>query len=468
MRRTPRPTPLARRTLVATAIAAAAFMALPTAMASAAPSGAEPLDTAPVSVDAPVDELIIGYDAPASAPDAEQLVAESSVDVAVTDVAPVATGSEVVALDAAVSGAELDALVAELEAVDGVAYVEPNAMMTIAQTNDPGYGQLWGLQDGPTGIDAPGAWTESRGAGAVVAVLDTGITSHPDLNPNVLPGYDFVSNASAARDGNGRDANPADQGDWSAANECQPNSAARNSSWHGTHVAGTIAAVGDNGQGVVGAAYEARIVPVRVLARCGGSTTDIADAIIWAAGGSVSGVPANANPADVINLSLGGAGSCSTTTQRAIDTAVARGATVVVAAGNSNANASGFNPANCRNVVTVAATDIGGNRAFYSNYGTTVDISAPGGESAVRGEGILSTLNTGTTTPGSPSYAEYQGTSMATPHVAGVVALLAATEPGLTPAQIEQRLRATAASIPACSGGCGAGLVDAAAALAAG
>ena len=164
----------------------------------------------------------------------------------------------------------------------------------------------------------PGAWDVSTGSGSTVAVIDTGITAHLDLDANVLPGYDFVSDATAARDGNGRDSNAQDQGDWYAAGECGQTAAA-NSSWHGTHVSGTVAAVAGNSTGVAGVAPTAKVVPVRVLAKCGGSLSDIADAIIWAAGGTVSGIPANANPAKVINMSLGGSGACGTTYQAAID-----------------------------------------------------------------------------------------------------------------------------------------------------
>jgi serine protease len=197
---------------------------------------------------------------------------------------------------------------------------------------------------------------------------------------------------------------------------------------------------------------------VRVLGTCGGYTSDIADGIIWASGGSVSGIPLTSTPAQVINMSLGGTGSCSLTTQNAINSAVGRGTTVVVAAGNSNLDAANFTPANCNNVITVAATTRSGARASFSNYGAVVDIAAPGSS-------ILSTLNSGTTTPGSASYAYYSGTSMAAPHVAGVVALMQAASPQL-PAQVESNLKSSARALPvACAEGCGSGLVDARAAL---
>lgn len=239
-----------------------------------------------------------------------------------------------------------------------------------------------------------------------------------------------------------------------------------------------MAAVGNNSIGVAGVAYNAKVLPVRVLGKCGGTSSDIADAIVWASGGSVRGVPANPNPAKVINLSLGGSGSCSQTYRRAISSANNRGTTVVVAAGNSNADAAGFSPANCAGVVTVAALDRDGNRAFYSNFGATVEVAAPGGEVRLETDppgtrstpqnGILSTLNDGATTPGNPIYQTYMGTSMAAPHVAGLVALMLSRNPTLTPAQVLAALQANARPVPGtCTGGCGAGLVDAAATVAA-
>ena len=292
-------------------------------------------------------------------------------------------------------------------------------------------------------------------------MIDTGITSHSDLNANIVAGYDFVSNSTNARDGNGRDSNPADQGDWYAAGECGQASGS-NSSWHGTHVAGTIAAVTNNAKGAAGVAFNSKVSPIRVLAKCGGSISDIADAINWASGGTVSGVPANTNVSKVINMSLGGGGSCGTTTQSAINSATNRGSVVIVAAGNSNTQASGFNPANCANVVVVAATNRAGGRSYYSNYGSIVDVAAPGGEltqSSSTG-GVWSTLNAGTTTPGAESYAYYQGTSMATPHVAGVAALIL-SKGSKTAAEVETLLKNNTRAFPATCSQCGTGIVDA-------
>ncbi len=372
-----------------------------------------------------------------------------------------AIGPTVVKADRLLDAAESELLMRRLAADPNVEYVEVDQLMRHTLTpNDPRLSEQWGFGTSAASINVRPAWDKSTGTGVVVAVIDTGITNHPDLNANILPGYDFISDAAMARDGGGRDNNPSDEGDWYAANECGAGYPASSSSWHGTHVAGTIAAVTNNAVGVAGTAYNAKIVPVRVLGKCGGYTSDIADAIVWASGGTVSGVPANANPAEVINMSLGGSGSCSTTYQNAINGAVSRGTTVVVAAGNSNTNVSSAVPANCPNVIAVAATTSAGARASFSNYGAGIDISAPGAS-------ILSTLNSGTTVPGSASYASYNGTSMAAPHVAGVVALMqAAATTALTPAQVESILKSTARPLPgACSGGCGAGIADADAAV---
>lgn len=361
------------------------------------------------------------------------------------------------------------ALQGKLKKLAGVAYAEPNARMyPLFTPNDTNYNAQWHYYEATAGLNLPTAWDTATGSGAVVAVLDTGITNHSDLNGNVIAGYDFVSSASNARDGNGRDSNAADEGDWAAAGECYSGSPASNSSWHGTHVAGTVAAVSNNSKGVAGVAFNAKIMPVRVLAKCGGSLADIADAIIWASGGSVSGVANTSTPADVINMSLGGGGSCGSTYQNAINTAVTSGTVVVVAAGNENQDASNSRPANCSNVVTVAASDRQGNRASYSNYGSAVDVTAPGGETATSSNGVASTLNSGTTTPSTENYVYYQGTSMAAPHVAGVAALMLGLDSTLTPAAVESTLKSTVRPLAgSCSGGCGAGLVDAAAVVAA-
>jgi serine protease len=368
-----------------------------------------------------------------------------------------ATGADVIRAERKMSMAEAQAFMTRLAADPNVEYVEIDRLnKPLLTPNDPSYGQQWGYNDSDAGIRANEAWDVATGTGVVVAVLDTGITSHADLNANVLPGYDFIADTFVANDGNGRDSNAADPGDWILANECGGTHAAQSSSWHGTHVAGTVAAVTNNGVGVAGTAFNAKILPVRVLGKCGGYDSDIADAIIWSSGGTVSGVPANANPAEVINLSLGGSGACGATTQAAINTAVGNGTTLAIAAGNDNVNVSNASPANCSNVIAVASTTNTGQRSSFSNYGNLIDIAAPGSN-------IYSTLNSGTQGPGTANYASYSGTSMATPHVAGVIALVQSiANPVKTPAQMEALLKAQVRAFPVTpSQTIGPGILDA-------
>jgi len=376
----------------------------------------------------------------------------------------ISTGAHVFKLNGRKHLDEVKKLAAEMMARDpNIEYAEPDRIMThMATANDPYYAQQWHYTDTVGGLRLPTAWDKSTGTGVVVAVIDTGYRPHADLSGQILQGYDFISTAAIGNDGNGRDSDASDPGDWVAAGECGAGSPASGSSWHGTHVAGTIAARTNNSLGVAGVAYNAKIVPARVLGKCGGYTSDIADAITWTSGGTVSGVPANANKAKVLNLSLGGTGACDATTQTAINGARSRGAVVVVAAGNDNMNVSNASPANCSGVIAVAATGKTGGRASYSNYGTLVDVAAPGGDGSYS---VISTLNSGTSSPGSDNYAGYQGTSMATPHVAGTAALMFAAKSTLTPDQVESMLKSTARAFPATCSGCGTGIVDATAAV---
>ncbi|MEU6626437.1 S8 family serine peptidase, partial [Streptomyces litmocidini] len=294
-----------------------------------------------------------------------------------------AGGAALVDLGDSPTRQDVNEVMAAFRADPSVATVEPDARAyPMAVTpNDTDYAKQWDLFEATGGMNVPAAWDKTTGSGVTVAVIDTGYAAHSDLASNIVSGYDFISDSATARDEDGRDADPKDEGDWVLAGACGEDSKAANSSWHGTHVAGTIAAVTNNTKGIAGIAYNAKIQPIRVLGKCGGATSDIADAITWASGGTVPGVPDNETPAKVINLSLGAPNTpCSTTYQTAINGAVKRGTTIVVAAGNSSADASTHSPANCANVITVASTNRAGARSYYSNYGTIVDVAAPGGE----------------------------------------------------------------------------------------
>ena len=375
--------------------------------------------------------------------------------------------------------AELFALAKQIEQDPTVAYAEIDEVAYPSFVpNDPGYqsGQQWHYQApaiSPGGANLPAAWDGSTGAGVVVAVIDTGYRPHADLLANILPGYDFVSDLTVANDGDGRDSDASDPGDWTLAGACGRGSPPSNSSWHGTHVAGTIAAVTNNGIGGAGVAFNAKILPVRSLGTCGGFTSDIAAGMQWAAGLNVPGVPANPNKAKVLNLSLGGTGPCGNTFQDTVNAVRAAGSVMVISTGNKSLNSIG-SPANCAGVIAVTAHTKLGDNANYSNIGPGTTISGPGGGfgSAIRGDGALvySTLNTGTTVPGADSYAGYEGTSMAAPHVAGVAALLASLQPAITPNTLSSVLTSSVRPHPAGTfcmtrTDCGAGLLDAKAAI---
>ncbi|MFF9202083.1 S8 family serine peptidase [Streptomyces sp. NPDC014986] len=465
-----------RRKLISVAALSAVLLTAASAqvaVARDAPSGraaAVPAAGTGAAPATPVERLIVGYESGAAEARSDRAAAADAAakgEKAGEDVGfqrRLGTGAALVDLGERLTGADVADVVAQYRADPQVAYVVPDRLnKPLATPNDTEYTKQWDLFETTAGMRVPAAWDLATGSGVTVAVIDTGYVAHSDLAANVVGGYDFISDTAVSADGNGRDSNPADPGDWYAAGECGQ-ATGSNSSWHGTHVAGTIAAATGNGKGVAGIAYHAKISPVRVLGKCGGYDSDIIDAITWASGGTVSGVPANTSVAKVINMSLGGSGACSTATQSAINGAVNRGTTVVVAAGNENRNAANSSPANCGNVITVAATNRAGGRASYSNYGTAVDISAPGGETRTSAaNGILSTLNSGTRTASTENYAYYQGTSMAAPHIAGLAALMKSADPALTPDRIESAIKSNARALPGtCSGGCGAGLADAA------
>lgn len=389
----------------------------------------------------------------------------------------ISTGGHLVELSgksAGLLGRTMDAeqanqLMLELASDPALSSIEANIRLQ-ALVNDPMVNLQWALYEAIGGINLNPAWAVgASGSGVTIAVIDTGQTSHPDLDSKTLAGADLISDPGNARDGTGRDADPADMGDWNTTGQCGPTAGGRNSTWHGTHVAGIAAALTDNAVGIAGVAFGSSLQHVRVLGACGGTTVDIADGIVWASGGAVSGLGNNPTPAKVLNLSLGGESACTTTYQNAINTARANGSVMIVAAGNDTLPASRFTPANCSGVISIASNTRSGGRANYSNYGSTIDLAAPGGDSNNgAANGIWSTVNSGSTSPISADYAYKDGTSMAAPYVAGIAALMKGRNPALTPDQIETLLKDTARPFPiTCFGGCGTGIVDAGAAVAA-
>ena len=415
-----------------------------------------------------------------------------------------AVGADLIRTSRKLSQTEANALMRQIAADPAVAHVQPNLIMhavrdiaaatrVAPQTftpNDPYYAKYqWHFSDPIGGADINNGWDLSNGGGITVAVIDTGITQHPDLDMSLADaGYDFISDAQiSGRASDGRAAGGWDLGDWTTTepylSECtDAQDPPESSSWHGTHVSGTATELTDNGVGMAGIAYKAKLLPVRVLGHCGGTTADISDAIVWASGGHVDGVPDNQHPAQVINMSLGGGARCSAGSAEAvaIADAISRGTTVVVAAGNSDADAADYTPASCPGVISVAANGVTGKRAFYSNYGKGVTVSAPGGGvyandassgTTVDNGFVWSAINDGTTVPTTPNYGGYAGTSQATPHVAGVVAMiLSATHqaglPTPTPDQIKAILTGSARPFPVSEDQpIGAGIVDAYAAI---
>lgn len=381
---------------------------------------------------------------------------------------------------------------------------------------DPAQAQWWlqAVASGNAGVPGlPLAWDRSTGATAAgvaparVAVLDSGITSHGELNAKLLPGYDFVQDADYANDGDGRDNDPSDPGDALPASlqaaqpalysGCPPSAF---SSWHGTLIAGQVAAVSNNGAGVAGINWAAQVVPVRVAGRCGAAVADIIDGMRWAAGLTVAGVPDNLNPARIITLSYGGEDACDANSAdpdvadtaklylQAINEVRQQGALVFAAAGNENQGVG--RPASCSGVFAVASLNRQGFKSKYSNFGAAIALATVGGDdntgqtcdSQVADTGIVSTSNLGDVNPGAAGYAAGSGTSFAAPVAAGVASLMLAVQPALTIGQIEDGIKRSArphALVPAlgnCSASnanrcacttatCGAGALDAEQAL---
>ncbi|QWT20842.1 S8 family serine peptidase [Bacillus sp. NP157] len=406
-----------------------------------------------------------------------------------------AIGADLVKMSRKLSASEATALMNQIAADPAVLRVQPDVLMhpfvdAPVVPNDPKFATYqWDLRDGDGtyetigsdttsyanlgGANVARAWNLADGHGVTVAVLDTGITHHSDLDLSLADaGYDFITDAFVSgRATDGRVSGGWDLGDWTTdakytdpSTGCVDPSVAEDSSWHGTHVSGTIAELTNNGIGMAGVANKARVLPVRVLGHCGGYTSDIADGITWASGGHVDGVPDNTTPVQVISMSLGGQGACMAddVTGQAIAGALSRGVTVVVAAGNENQPVANVTPASCPGVIAVGANGISGKRAFYSNYGAGVSIAAPGGgvfaDDASYGQQVYAGVvwsagNQGTHEPTTEGYIGMAGTSQATPHVAGTVALIASARqalslPALKPQQVRSVLIGSARPFP--------------------
>jgi len=400
--------------------------------------------------------------------------------------------------DAPLQGAALDAAVQRVAADPAVQSVSPDVRMHRLDTtpNDPNFtnNKQWYLRmtsdpaGGLAAINMPQAWDVTTGLYShVVAVVDSGaLFNHQDLSSRFIAGYDFISDVTSGNTGQGRNPDASDPGDWvSAADLRNPTFAGcsvEQSSWHGSFIAGVIGAASNNAIGVTGIDWSARILPVRVAGKCGGWLSDIVDGVRWAGGVSVVGVPDNPTPARIINISLGSDGACDTAYQSAIDDVVARGALVVAAAGNSGTNTLS-SPASCVGVLAVGAVRQDGLKTYYSSFGTSIGLMAPGGaaESGFN-DGIFSTSNTGPQGPQQDTYVSASGTSFSAPIVAGVASLVLTVNPQLTPAQLIALLQQTArpfprnTNYPTCAYGrtsacnctaqtCGAGLLDATAAV---
>ena len=386
------------------------------------------------------------------------------------DVGPAGDISRVIEVTSTASGA-LDKTVVAINS-SATREAAPNYWRRATQQQEPEYNLQWGFAGREIfgGANFDNAWKRTRGiASTVVAVLDTGVVrSHPEINAALRGGIDLITNPIISGDGDGADFDAGDVGDFVDLNLqnfmrtsniiCN----AANSSWHGTHVAGTIAARVNKFFGA-GGAPEVSILPVRVLGKCGGDDVSITDGIAWSMGLPVPGLPINPNPAQIINMSLGGRSPCTSTYKRLFAEARRRNIIVVVAAGNDNRNTLEYAPSGCPDVIAVAAHDRNGFKASFSNWGSNVAISAPG-------VGILSSVDFGNTIPAGPTTKELSGTSMAAPHVSAAVALLKSVRPSATFDQTLQYLRSSV--IPFLSGSgcaqseafstqCGAGMLDA-------
>ena len=437
--------------------------------------GAGPVMATPVTgMENIVAGLIVEFENPDAVDEGDSIIpgGDRIEGVSVTVTENVTKDAVLVELNEPVDLATAEELAKDLAADEAVAWAEPDQFFftsvaprpsdlaqTVTVPADSQYAtsqwNLWdsfGISVGDGNSEMTDAWAGPRGGGVTVAVIDTGITAHPDLDGQLVSGYDFVSNPeqlASSRQANappvdfdgdyidettygalGRDANPTDPGDWRGV------APLRDSSWHGTKIAGLIAAA-SNADGITGVAPAAKVQPIRALSWRGGLLSDIAASITWASGGSVDGVEANESPSKVINMSFAVEAICPVALQQAIDGALERRSILVAAAGNASDDAAKYAPGNCNGVITVAATNRDGNRASYSNYGDTIDISAPGGD---RANSVITTSNTGTQTPDQPATATDSGTSIAAAHVSAAAAILASRNASITPSDAHTKL----------------------------
>jgi serine protease len=491
------------KTLVSLAALGAAFLAAAPLQIQAQVNGV-PLarGTARVIVKLRADSLLLPKEALSSTPQKPRhaRALEERLGIALNDGAAVSARAQVIFADG-ITSTELAQRLAREPDVEYAVPDERRHLLTAPNDplyaagvpgNGPAVGQ-WYLRAPSaavtSSIDIEPAWNVTLGnPNVVVADLDTGVRfDHPDLlgvaaGGKLLPGYNMISNVLIANDGDARDADASDPGDWITAAEANnrfgfffkctvldPSTgkySAQDSSWHGTQVSGIIAAITNNGIGMAGVGPNLRVLPVRVLGKCGGFDSDIIAGMRWAAGLAVPGVPVNPYPARVINMSLGGPGTCPAAYADAIGEVTAAGAVIVVSAGNSAGHALTA-PANCSGVIGVAALRHVGSKVGFSDLGPDVAISAPGGNCVNVSAGspclypILTTSDAGTTVPVGPTYSDSfnpsLGTSFAAPLVSGAAALLLSVQPALTPQQVREVLQATARGFPTTGGDNGDG-----------
>jgi serine protease len=358
-------------------------------------------------------------------------------------------------------GGELEDTMRRLRLHPDVASVEPNVRVPLAQIpSDTNFAQQWHLGSrtgAASALNMSSTWAITTGTSNItIAVLDTGVLrTHPDLQAmgsRLLQGYDFVEDVDNANDGNGRDADASDPGDWvTSAEAISPAFAGcerADSSWHGSFIIGQIGAASNNSAGIAGLNWNVNVLPVRVSGKCGALVTDILDAMRWAAGLPVVGVPNNANPAKVINLSFGGDRACTASYQTVIDELASQGTLVVVAAGNGSGSESRQlkRPADCKGVMAVGAVQRDGAKTAYSYVGSTMALMASGGHNSPASTStlLLSTDNASLTVPAAHTYDYKAGTSFSAPLAVGVASLMLGVNPNLSPDALIARMKSSA------------------------